>query len=79
MSNEVLAAKLDTLTDEVRELRRELVRRDVYEAQRQADTARISALEKQIGEQSGERRQAKIALLGAGAAFVFSLVRPFFG
>lgn len=79
VSNEVLAAKLDMLTDEVRELRRELVRRDVYEEQRKADLTRVSTLEARLAERDGERRQAKWALVGAALALAVSLVRPFFG
>ena len=74
--NEVIAIKLDALTDEVRELRRELVRRDVYDAQRQHDQARIETLERVVTTQQASadkrdeterllRRQVGLALLAA--------------
>lgn len=82
--NEVIAIKLDALTDEVRELRRELVRRDVYDAQRQHDQARIEALERVVSSQQTVaekrddtermlRRQVGIAVLTAVLAV---LVQP---
>jgi hypothetical protein len=78
VTNEVLATKLDTLTDEVRELRRELVRRDVYEAQRSGDLARIAALEMRLVDQSGLRRQTGFAILGAALAIVVAIASSFF-
>lgn len=79
VSNEVLGTKIDTLTDEVRELRRELVRRDVYDAQRAADLARILALEGRLTDQSSVRRQIAYAIGGAALALIVALVRPFLG
>lgn len=73
VTNEVLASKLDSLTDEVRELRRELVRRDVYDAQRSADLSRITMLETQLSAQAGVRRQVGFALLAAGLSMVITI------
>lgn len=77
--NEVIAIKLDALTDEVRELRRELVRRDVYDAQRQHDQGRIDQLEARLGDQQAMRRQTGFALFGALLALGVALVRPLIG
>lgn len=79
MPNEVIAIKLDALTDEVRELRRELVRRDVYDAQRQHDQGRIDSLEARLVDQQALRRQTGLALLGALLALGVALVRPLIG
>lgn len=79
VSNEVIASKLDTLADEVRELRRELVRRDVYDAQRAADLERIKALEGRLTDQAGTRRQVALAVVGAVLALAVALVRPYVG
>jgi len=71
--NEVIATKLDALTGEVRELRRELVRRDVYEAERRADAMALEAVRAEVGGvksdlATGKSRQWQIWLALAAAA-----------
>lgn len=48
VSNEVIAIKLDALVIEVQQLRRELVRADVYEAERRADALELKAVKDQM-------------------------------
>lgn len=79
VSNEVLATKMDALTAEVRMLRTEQVRADVYAAQREADQARISALEGRLADQAGLKRQVMLAVLAAALAIVVALAKPLTG
>jgi hypothetical protein len=48
VSNEVIAIKLDALTVEVQQLRRELVRSDVYEAERRADALELANVRSEV-------------------------------
>jgi len=73
----VLAVKLDALTEaqrdtaaEVRLLRAELVRRDVYEATRAGDLARIASLEAAQSRQGDRRWQLVAMLVAAGLSVV---------
>lgn len=77
VSNEVISLKIDNLISEVSMLRQELVRRDVYDAQRAADQARIAALEAAGVQAASVRKQAGFALLGALLALVVSVATRF--
>lgn len=76
----VLAVKLDALTEaqrdtaaEVRLLRAELVRRDVYEATRAGDLARIASLEA-AQTRGGDRRWQLIAMFVASGLSIVATV-----
>jgi hypothetical protein len=74
VSNEVIALQLVNLTEEIKLLRQELVRRDVYEEQRRADRIEMDGIKRQL-EQAGNRRWA---LWLAGAAGGLSLLWKLF-
>lgn len=71
-----ISRRFDDILAELRLLRQELVRRDVYEAERRADAAEVatlrgdvSALERRLAEsdeaRAGTRRSASVAVLAA--------------
>lgn len=89
VSNGEIARQLTALTVEVRELRRELVRRDVYEAERRADAAVVDGLRADMEamaarvdraeeDRRSTRRGATLAVLAAvlslGVQLVVTLV-----
>lgn len=65
VSNEVIALQLGHLTEEIKMLRTELVRRDVYEEQRRADRNELDAIRTQLA-QAGQRRWQLWLAIGAG-------------
>lgn len=78
-----MARQLGHLADEIRELRRELVRSDVYEAHRQADRAEVDVVRSQVQQISEERRQMRMmvvtALLGAGLSIAAQVITSLAG
>jgi hypothetical protein len=78
------------LQDEIRALRGEHVRRDLYEAQRAAQGAELARIDERLKtdiarveaaalarelEQRQARRQVLVALAGAGVAILLELIR----
>lgn len=72
VSNEVIALQLSHLTDQIKALRTELVRRDVYEEQRRADALELKTVFAELQSlkdaqaQSGQRRWQMWLAIGAG-------------
>lgn len=78
-SREDVAHKLSDVTEEIRLLRAELVRRDVYDANRITDQQRIFTIESQVKEVAERRRSHQLLLYSAVAvavaSFLFSLLQ----
>jgi hypothetical protein len=70
----VLAAKIDFLIQEFRDLRRGTVPRGEYDIARAADLARLAVVEAQIKSQSERRWQFVMAVASAALALVTSIV-----
>jgi len=66
------------LQDEIRALRGEHVRRDLYEAHRATTTAELARLENEMNarerDRAAMRRQVTIAAVGAGLALLVQLI-----
>jgi hypothetical protein len=70
----VLAAKIDFLIEEFRDLRRGTVPRGEYDIARAADLARLAVVEATIKAQGDRRWQFVMAVVSAGLAVVSSIV-----
>lgn len=74
VSNEVIALQLKHLTDEIRLMRTESIRRDVYDEQRRADQMELQGVKDQLAAAQQRKWAVWLAVAAAGLALGKDLV-----
>ncbi len=68
VTNEVIALQLKHLTDEIQLLRREGIRRDVYDEQRRADQMELAQVKEQLSSAQNRKWAVWLAVIVASIA-----------